>query len=61
MTVFQIETELKDKLLEGLKDKNKRDEWDNIQTSVSILILCIKGFNLNFCCNPGPDYIFFWV
>lgn len=27
----QIETELQAKLLEGLKDKNKRDEWDDIQ------------------------------
>lgn len=29
----EIDTELKNKLLEGLKDKNKRDEWDDIQST----------------------------
>ncbi|XP_045174767.1 tetraspanin-9-like [Mercenaria mercenaria] len=29
----EIDVELKGKLLEGLKDKNKRDEWDDIQSS----------------------------
>lgn len=28
-----IDTELRQKLLEGLREKNKRDEWDNIQSS----------------------------
>lgn len=29
----EIETELQGKFLEGMKDKNKRDEWDKIQSA----------------------------
>jgi len=32
---FQIEDELQFKLLEGLQDRDKRDEWNDLQEEVS--------------------------